>query len=267
MLTWISLVLNAVLVLFLVSAWLAVRLISKRKPPAWSLLAFLPLLIAVNLDYHPGEPFTPDIAAAKDPRKHELRKTAVREALAMVGTPMQSATNPDGVLCCDVAFRPWDRACGIGEMMIADYRSLDHPATRYPALYDDRRCNIRKNAKWIVDALSGTPKNTPVNPYFLRRINNLAAFLKSRGLYYRPGETEPRPGMLAFFQRPRDRAPTHVALIVEWTPDRRCAVQTSGSFDSDDDGVADLVTVLVPFSYITDRTELVGLGDLPLPKP
>lgn len=265
MFTWISLVLNLVLVGFLVSGWLSLRLVAPKKPPAKALLAFLPLVIAMNIDYFPPPPSTPDVGAVEAPGKEPARTQAVRVALAMVGRTMPETEGAEGVLCCDVAFEPWDAACGIRRRIVDDYYSLQNPASRYPARYDVRRCPIRKNAKWIVDTLSSTPRNSPENPFFLRRINNLAAYLRARRLYYPPESIAPRPGMIAFFQRPRDSAPTHVAMIVSRS---ECGemevVQTSGSYDGDGDGAPDFKVVRVPMSYVTDRTRLVAYGDVPI---
>jgi len=220
-------------------------------------------MLMLNIQYGQEEAYKCDWRALDDPSKVKARCEAVRVAQNMIGLPMPKSDEGDGVLCCDIAFRPYDVACNISTQIVNDYWALSEPTVRYPFRRDRRRCPLRQNIKWIFDSVVGSHPNTPENPYFLRRINNMISYLKSRGCYYPPNKIKVLPGMLLFFQRDHDFAPTHVAIVAKCPSDSLPEViATSGSYDCNQDGKPDLKVVELPLKYITDRTNLVGVGDV-----
>lgn len=265
----LNLAVLAALVLAAALLWVSVRPTRCGNAAARRLACAVLLLGMVgaallNVDWFDPEVYRPDLPAFRDGRKVPIRQLAVAEARRMIGLRMPDEDNPSGVLCCDVAFGPYNHACKINEKLRADYYALADPTTRYPRLYDVRRCTIRKNLKFIADIARGETPNTPETPYFFRRINNLAAYLKSRGCFYGPDDVSPKCGMIVFFQRPGDSAPTHVAMISQIADGKIHVIQTSATYDGDTDSRPDLRVVEVPLAYVLARTTLVGYGDVVL---
>ncbi|GEM_PF-6322908 len=136
------------------------------------------------------------------------RKVIVVNAERLLGRPEFSQENPDSVSCIDVFVRS---ACGLEERLKDDYNHLAHPEKRYASI--DLRVPVYvANAKAI---FGNDFQNTPDNPFFTRRIQNVLRYQQANGLFFKPEEQTPRPGMIVYWRRLINDFPTHAGVVAK----------------------------------------------------
>ena len=209
----------------------------------------------------------------EDSSEESLRKRIVEAAESLVGKPYLSDENRDGVVCIDVYVKALEQAgIGIEQMIREDYaaspRRYSNNDTRFPLLV--------RQAKGAVDHLrkGGRKHNTPADEFFTRMIQNVVAYQKAHGLFYKPGKVTPKLGMAVYFSRNKwwkglGTTPDHVGIISKLSDDGRIfeVIETSNSFNPNSDNYKNGRVVRVPFSYITNQGyHLAGFGDAPLDK-
>jgi len=129
MLTWISLLLNVGLLAGALLPAIVVWRLNKRRLRGRRVRVYVcvcgaavaGLLTVLNLDYHGAAVVRPGYNALKMSGKIALRASVLATARSMLGDPMLAAEHPDGVLCCELAFRPLTEVCGIDERIRNDY--------------------------------------------------------------------------------------------------------------------------------------------------
>src|SRR3989344_3912428 len=148
----------------------------------------------------------PEIEYSAD--KQCQRDAIVAKSERFLGRPYFSQENPESLSCIDVFVRS---ACGLEEKLRDDYEHLPDPEKRYAAI--DLRVPIYvANAK----ALTGDDfKNSPENPFFTRRIQNVLRYQQAHGLFFKPEQQAPQPGMMVYWIKQGDHFPTHAGVVTK----------------------------------------------------
>ena len=140
--------------------------------------------------------------------KQVQRAVIVANAEHLLGRPYFSQENPGSVSCIDVFVRS---ACELEERLRDDYSHLAHPEKRYASI--DLRVPVYvANAKAI---FGDNFKNTPDNPFFTRRIQNVLRYQQAHGLFFQPEEQTPQPGMIVYWRKLRNNFPTHAGVVTK----------------------------------------------------
>ncbi len=146
-------------------------------------------------------------------QKQAQRNTIVANAEHLLGRPYFSQENPESLSCIDVYVKS---VCGLEEQLRNDYHSLPIPERRYASL-DLRVPTLMANVKALV---SNDFNNTPNNPFFVRRIQNVIRYQQAHGLFFKPNENCPQPGMIVYWAKRNSDFPTHAGVIVSVNGDQ-----------------------------------------------
>ncbi|MDO8480797.1 MAG: hypothetical protein Q7S65_03170 [Nanoarchaeota archaeon] len=149
-----------------------------------------------------------------NPDIHRIDQADVAEkAKSYLGAPY-SVDRSKGMVCTDV----YVESAGLTETLIEAART--HPEQYSP--FNERLVTFSQNIAFVAERLGVVQfDNTPENPQFPRRIQNVLSFQASNGTFTANPHAAVNPGYAVYFSQDSSGVPSHMGVVESVSPDGR----------------------------------------------